>query len=723
MGRNLGPLNIKDSYEGLVQISGSSRDVLTDGSGSEITNLTVTASNAVSASFATTASFALNATPLDTGSLLVTASALDDTTTFTKGDGSTFDTVINNVNNAVSSSYALTASFAENADSGSFMITGSVVGNVLTFNKGDGTTFDLTVEATASAADALVTASISDADITFTKGDTSTFDITVNNVANAVSASHAIISDTAVNATTSDTANEVSVTTDGANSTRYVSFTDTTTGADKQRVDVGLTYNPFNNVLTTTTFDGDLTGNAASADVATSASHAVNADNSVSASFATTATSASHALVADSALNFPGANNTGSLMLTGSVADATLTFTKGDNTTTFDLTVDNVANATNAVSASYILGSNVDGQVSSAATAVSASHAVIADSALSTPTATSASYALSASHADVADLANNATVAATANEVDVQTDGADAVRYVSFTDTLSGTDVQRVDGQLQYNPFDNNLSATTFTGNLVGNASTATSASQAQNAVSASFATTASLALAVEGALTNPFNGDFVVSGSFNVSSSITANNVITNQHDTYASDKIHEIVTLTQAEYDAIGTPDANSLYVISDATGSLIVSASYAISASHADVADSALTVATASYALTSSILDGTPLTEGLIITGSVVGKVDALSIASQTASLDCSTGNFFTLQLASGVDTHINPTNITPGQTINLEVATVGAGTVSFPSAVKQVSGSAYVPTTTTSTDIVTFISFDSTNLYLSNIKKFI
>ena len=52
MGRNLGPLNIKDSYEGLVQISGSSRDTLTDGSGSVITNLDVTSSFALTASFA-----------------------------------------------------------------------------------------------------------------------------------------------------------------------------------------------------------------------------------------------------------------------------------------------------------------------------------------------------------------------------------------------------------------------------------------------------------------------------------------------------------------------------------------------------------------------------------------------------------------------------------------------------------------------------------------------
>ena len=49
MGRNLGPLNIKDSYEGLVQISGSQ---LTNGSGSLIPSLEVTSSYAVTASYA-----------------------------------------------------------------------------------------------------------------------------------------------------------------------------------------------------------------------------------------------------------------------------------------------------------------------------------------------------------------------------------------------------------------------------------------------------------------------------------------------------------------------------------------------------------------------------------------------------------------------------------------------------------------------------------------------
>jgi hypothetical protein len=53
----------------------------------------------------------------------------------------------------------------------------------------------------------------------------------------------------------------------------------------------------------------------------------------------------------------------------------------------------------------------------------------------------------------------------------------------------------------------------------------------------------------------------------------------------------------------------------------------------------------------------------------------------------------------------------------------LSTTGSGTVSFPSSVKQVSGSAYVPTTTTSKDILTFISFDGSAIYLANVKNLI
>jgi hypothetical protein len=52
-------------------------------------------------------------------------------------------------------------------------------------------------------------------------------------------------------------------------------------------------------------------------------------------------------------------------------------------------------------------------------------------------------------------------------------------------------------------------------------------------------------------------------------------------------------------------------------------------------------------------------------LTVTGSIAGEVKALTIASNTASMDLSTANFFTLNLVSG-STYINPTNIRAGQT---------------------------------------------------------
>jgi hypothetical protein len=60
-----------------------------------------------------------------------------------------------------------------------YVSTGSVSGNILTFTKGDNTTFNLTVSATGSSATSIVTASISSNILTFTKGDNSTFNLTI----------------------------------------------------------------------------------------------------------------------------------------------------------------------------------------------------------------------------------------------------------------------------------------------------------------------------------------------------------------------------------------------------------------------------------------------------------------------------------------------------------------------------------------------------------------
>jgi hypothetical protein len=114
---------------------------------------------------------------------------------------------------------------------------------------------------------------------------------------------------------------------------------------------------------------------------------------------------------------------------------------------------------------------------------------------------------------------------------------------------------------------------------------------------------------------------------------------------------------------------------------------------------------------------------VTGSAVITGSVQGNVLPLTVTSNTASLNLNDGNFFELALTGSQNIRIEPSNIKPGQTINVKLNTTGSGTVSFPTSVKQVSGSAYVPSTGTTTDIITLVSFDSSNLFLANVKNFI
>lgn len=112
-----------------------------------------------------------------------------------------------------------------------------------------------------------------------------------------------------------------------------------------------------------------------------------------------------------------------------------------------------------------------------------------------------------------------------------------------------------------------------------------------------------------------------------------------------------------------------------------------------------------------------------DSLTVSGSLQGTVVPLTVASSTASLNMSASNFFTLQLVSASNVHVNVSGQLPGQTVNLRINTTGSGTVSFNSVVKQASGSSYTPTTGTGVDVVSLIAFDSSNVYLANIKNLI
>ena len=120
------------------------------------------------------------------------------------------------------------------------------------------------------------------------------------------------------------------------------------------------------------------------------------------------------------------------------------------------------------------------------------------------------------------------------------------------------------------------------------------------------------------------------------------------------------------------------------------------------------------TGSYATTgSNTFDGNQ-----VFSGSVQGNVNALTITSNTASIDCSTGNFFTVNLPSGSTTNLEASNIVPGLTITLQIEQpiTGSGNIifdtddySFPRL-----GQPSLTPQAEAVDIATFVSFDGSKL---------
>jgi hypothetical protein len=130
------------------------------------------------------------------------------------------------------------------------------------------------------------------------------------------------------------------------------------------------------------------------------------------------------------------------------------------------------------------------------------------------------------------------------------------------------------------------------------------------------------------------------------------------------------------------------------------------------------------TGSYATTGSntfngnqTINGTLLvSSSMVYSGSVRGQVFPITIASNTASMDCSKGNFFTISLPSG-STRLEATNILPGETLSLRILNSTSGSqLTGSAAVKFPTGFTYVPTAiSASTDIITFLSFDNSAIF--------
>jgi hypothetical protein len=114
---------------------------------------------------------------------------------------------------------------------------------------------------------------------------------------------------------------------------------------------------------------------------------------------------------------------------------------------------------------------------------------------------------------------------------------------------------------------------------------------------------------------------------------------------------------------------------------------------------------------------------ITGSLGVSGSIFGGVVELSVVSTTASVDFSAGNMFTLTLPSA-STHIIPTNIRAGQTVNIQITqpTPGTGSVTFSPLVLFAGGNDYQATATGSAvDMLTLVSFNGTNTIAAGIKN--
>jgi formylmethanofuran dehydrogenase subunit C len=184
----------------------------------------------------------------------------------------------------------------------------------------------------------------------------------------------------------------------------------------------------------------------------------------------------------------------------------------------------------------------------------------------------------------------------------------------------------------------------------------------------------------------------------------------------------------LTQFDLSFVGkgagkglTNDTNQLSIYGNnvgITGSLIISGS-----NHKVIGT---TTITGSVIITGSLTNSGSFiqTGSVITTGSVQGNIKALTVSGfNTASMNLDDANFFSLQLVSGSAVHLLPSNIKPGQTVNVLVNTIGSGSITFPNTVRQISGSLYIPTYATGQDILTMVSFDSSSLYLANAKNFL
>jgi hypothetical protein len=282
------------------------------------------------------------------------------------------------------------------------------------------------------------------------------------------------------------TARNVDLASGANNASHFLTFSLTSTGSGVAlSSDAQLTYNPSTNVLTATTFSGNLTGTATTAQNVNLAAGANASNHSVV--FSLNSTGSGVALSSDAGLQYNPATN----VLTADVFSGNHTGTAFTGTNFFGTFVGNSSTATTASNVNVVAATTAASHFITFSPASSGSG--LATSADTDLTYNPATNVLSASVFTgnftgtavtatnfYGTLTGNVTgnltgTATTAQNVNVVAATTSASHFITFSPASSGSGLATsADTDLTYNPASNVLSASVFSGNFTGTAATAT---------------------------------------------------------------------------------------------------------------------------------------------------------------------------------------------------------------------------------------------------------
>ena len=581
------------------------------------------------------------------------------------------------------------------------LTTASVNVNIITFRKGDGTTFDIAVVASGSVipgtitgsaqitalgfvsssvtASSLVTASVSLNTITFTKGDASTFNIIVN------TGSAQTTDITSLNSFTSSqyVSNSYFATTGSntfvgnqtitGNITAFsASFTYLQTTFESSSVIYSSGSNIFGDELSDTQtlsgsvkVQGSLTVNGTpvqTSSVSITALNSFTASQYVSNSFF--ATTGSNTFIGNQII-------TGDLLVSGS--------------NPIDVNVVGRVSITGPTSGEtprlFISSSDASAELGRSFVSIDSTNAASLNSFIFV-TSNVAKQSDNFVAVNNGDFSVDVELNMFANSSSIgfaDWDNGVAFAYVPFmtlTPNLGNNPAPlmtrglQVTGSTQIQNFTASLQqGYVYVGNSSGITTTVATSSFGTTINTGSFATTGSNAFFG----TNTFSGSVSFTGSApTILSQSFSGSIITNLTDTYTDvAAVNQIVTLTSASYAALASgslTNPNTLYIVSGST----------------------------SGSITGATLGSNTFSGSQIFTGSVQGNVVSMAITANTASMDLSRGNYFTLTLADTATTHISASNVQPGVSATLVITTGTNSSASLAPTMLQPSGSAYSAT---------------------------